>query len=142
MTHHVTLKIRSRSYPSTNIFKNLGTKSLWIRHKDSSRTKLMSAKERNSFNSFCIYKILRVCLWKNISDWNWSETVKNNLTKPIKEAPLQIQRFLLTLKKYNFHFSYIPRKLIVLADTLGRATLNNKTQAIVVSHSCLNPLHC
>ena len=61
---------------------------------------------------------------------NDHKPLKTILAKPISEAPPRIQRFMLNLQKYDFDIHYIPGKLIILADTLSRATLKDTTQTI------------
>ena len=55
---------------------------------------------------------------------NDHKSLKIILTKLISEAPHpRIQCFMLNLQKYDFGIHGIPGKLIILADTLSRATI-------------------
>uniref|UniRef100_A0A803SS84 Gypsy retrotransposon integrase-like protein 1 n=1 Tax=Anolis carolinensis TaxID=28377 RepID=A0A803SS84_ANOCA len=45
--------------------------------------------------------------------------------KPIGSAPARLQRMLLQLQKYQLNFVYTPGKLMYLADTLSRATVDH-----------------
>ncbi len=44
-------------------------------------------------------------------------------TKALGDAPPRIQRLLLRLQKYHLTFQFTPRKLLVVADALSRASL-------------------
>ena len=61
---------------------------------------------------------------------NDHKPLKTILAKPISDASPRIQRFMLNLQKYDFDIHYIPGKLMILADTLSRATLNDTMQTI------------
>ena len=61
---------------------------------------------------------------------NDHKPLKTTLAKPISEASLRIQRFTLNLQKYDFDIHYTPGKLMILADTLSRATQKDTTRTI------------
>ena len=50
--------------------------------------------------------------------------------RSIVKAPPLIQRFLLRLQRYDFEMQYIQGKLLTVADTLSRASLNDSTPEI------------
>ena len=50
--------------------------------------------------------------------------------RSIIRAPPRIQRFLLRLQRYDFEMHYIQGKLLTVADTLSRASLNYSTPEI------------
>ena len=61
---------------------------------------------------------------------NNHKPLKAIFTKPINKCPPRIQRFMLFLQKYDLHLEYIPGKEMVIADTLSRASMKNKTQKL------------
>ena len=61
---------------------------------------------------------------------NDHKPLKTIIAKRISEAPPGIQHFIINLQKYDFDVHYIPGKLMILADTLGRATLKDAMQTI------------
>ena len=82
---------RSWSYIKTKLFRQLGNHCLCITQNDSSWNKLFPAIERNPFNIFCQYVFGRKFRIENDD-----KTLKTILTKPIREAPPQMQRSTLT----------------------------------------------
>ena len=46
-------------------------------------------------------------------------------TKSIVKSTPRIQRFLLRLQKYNYEMHYIQGSLLIVADTLTKATLTD-----------------
>ena len=61
---------------------------------------------------------------------NDHKPLKTIIAKRISEAPPGIRHFIINLQKYDFDVHYIPGKLMILADTLGRATLKDAMQTI------------
>ena len=47
--------------------------------------------------------------------------LKSIFSKSLSQCPPRIQRFLLSLQRYEFDFEYIPGRALVVADTLSRA---------------------
>ena len=41
------------------------------------------------------------------------------LRKPLHQAPLRLQKMIMTTQKYSFNVTYRPGKQLVLADTLS-----------------------
>ena len=52
-----------------------------------------------------------------------SPTVEAILKKPIRQAPLRLQKMILRLKPYAVNVKYVPGSHLVLADMLSRAYL-------------------
>ena len=46
--------------------------------------------------------------------------------KPLVKCPPRVQRLLLRLQKYDISITYVPGKYMDIADTLSRASLNEK----------------
>ena len=49
------------------------------------------------------------------------------IKKPLVKSPPRVQRLLLTLEKYDISITYVPGKYMYVADTLSRASLNEKS---------------
>ena len=45
------------------------------------------------------------------------------LKKPLYQAPVTLQKMIMTIQKYSIHVVYCPVKQLVIADTLSRAFL-------------------
>ena len=56
------------------------------------------------------------------NDYNPLETI---LKKLLCQAPLRLQRMIMTIQKYSLNLAYRPGKELVLADTLSRAFLHD-----------------
>ncbi len=50
--------------------------------------------------------------------------------KPLSKAPPRIQRFLLSLQRYNFELQYRPGNQMILADALSRSSLNDSVSEL------------
>ena len=47
--------------------------------------------------------------------------------KPLVKSPPRLQRLLLRLQRYDIRITYVPGKYMHVADTLSRASLNEKS---------------
>lgn len=54
---------------------------------------------------------------------NYHKSLEAILKKPIHQAPLRLQRMILSIKPYAVNVKYIPGRKLPLADTLSRASL-------------------
>ena len=54
------------------------------------------------------------------------------LKKPLYQAPIRLQKMIMTIQRYNIKVRYRPGKELVIADTLSRAPNNSrKTQSTI-----------
>ena len=55
------------------------------------------------------------------------------LKKPLYQAPIRLQKMIMTIQRYNIKVRYRPGKELVIADTLSRAPNNSrKTQSTII----------
>jgi len=63
-------------------------------------------------------------------------------TKNLEELPIRVQRYRLRMMRFNFTISYVPGRLLVIADTLSRAPVetpsNNDHELAIQSQAFVN----
>ena len=100
------------------------------------RTKLLSLKRETVVIVFTCSKFKEYLYGKKFIVESDYKPLKSILNTPIHNTPSRIQRFIMSLRKYDFVVNDVPGKNLICSDTLSRALL--KEQGSEISEAEIN----